>query len=518
MSRKIYDYNKCYEIAQQCSCSSDMRKLNCSAYNVARKNNWIEDYTWFIRKLHKPYTREEIYEIAKKYNCSSEFQKGNGSAYGKARENGWIKDYTWFIVKNRLPYTYDECFEIAKKFKSRVELAKNNVGAYQAALKHGWLDDYVWFTLLQRPNNFWSKERVTEESKLYKNRSEFALANGSAYSKARVNGWLDEFVWLKDERIDISSGKIDCVYAYEFRNFHSVYVGRTLLKRLKARHYEHIFTESDAVYLFAKEKNIPIPDIKILEKGLTISEGVLKEEYYLKYYQTNGWNILNRAKTGSIGKIGCVKWSEKSCFKEARKYKSRGEFADNSASAYDVARKNGWLDNYVWFVEKQKPRGYWDNYDNCYNAALTCRTKSIFINKYNSAYVHAKKNGWIKDYVWFNKKRQAHNKKWDYNTCFEEAKKYLTRKDFGTKARGAYKVALKNGWIETFDWFEDSLLVLSRAIKKSKKLKWTYDVCKHIASESKGRYDFRKKSNGAYCASWKNKWLDDFFPTSQHLE
>ena len=511
MSRLIYDYDKCYEIARQCTCTSDMQKLNGSAYNAARKNNWIKDYHWFVRKQHKPYTREEVFEIARHYTCSSDFQRGNGSAYGKARENDWIKDYTWFTTKQHAPYTYEECFQIAQNYSSRLELARGNVGVYQAALNHGWLDDYTWFESKQNPYNYWTKERVAEESKKYKNRGEFHDNCGTAYSKARVNGWLDEFTWLKDDRIDFSNDKIDCVYAYEFTDLKSVYIGRTLMRRLHERDYEHIFTESDAVYLFAQDKHAPIPQIKVLEDNLTLKEGAEKEGYYVDYYRKNGWHILNRAKTGGIGLLFKNKWSRRTCQEEAHKYKTRGEFAKLSPGAYEVARSNGWLDSYTWFEEKQKPGGYWDNYDNCYRAALGCRTKTEFIQKFNAAYVKARKNGWLQDYSWLNITRTAHNKKWDYNTVLEEAKKYRTKKQFGTKARGVYKVALKNGWMGLFDWFEETHIVHRRACLARKK-KWTYDACKQLASESKGRQDFRRKSAGAYNAAWTNKWLDDFFP------
>ena len=514
MSKKIYDYNKCYEIARQCSSPTEMKNLNGTAYNVALKHKWIADYNWFVRKQHNPYTYDEVFEIAKNYTCSSEFQKGNGSAYGKARAKGWIKDYTWFTIKHHSPYTYEQCYDVAKSFKSRIELAKGNVGVYQSALKHGWLDDYTWFESPQNPYNYWTKDRVAEESKQYKSRGEFAQLNGTAYHKARVNGWLDEFTWLKDERIDFSNDKIDCVYAYEFEEYNSVYVGRTLVKRLKDRHYEHLFTESDAVYLFAKAKNISTPDIKVLESGLTVSEGVEKEGFYLERYKNDGWNILNRVKTGSIGKIGSMKWSKETCLEEASKYKTRGDFAVMSSGAYEVARQNGWLNYYTWFEEKQKPVGYWDSYENCYNAAIECKNKTEFAHRFNRAYVISKKNEWIKDYTWLNKKRQAHNKKWDYITCFDEARKYRSKKEFSTNAHGAYKVALKNGWISTYDWFEDTHSVLSEALKNSwsERKKWTYDECKRIASLSKGRTDFQRKSPGAYNASWENKWLDDFFP------
>ena len=390
---------------------------------------------------------------------------------------------------------------------------RGNVGAYQAALNHGWLDDYTWFQSPQKPYNYWTKARCAEESKKYKTRGEFHDKCGTAYGKARTNGWLDEFTWLKDERLDFHNDKIDCVYAYEFIELKSVYIGRTLMRRAKTRDKEHLFVDNDAVYLFAKENNIRVPSMKILENGLTLKEGKKKEGYYVEKYRNEGWTILNRTKTGSLGNIFVVKWTKKTCYNEAMKYKTRGDFAKFNGSAYDVARRNGWLNDYTWFEEMQKPSGYWEDYDNCYNAAKECKTKTEFIKKYSAAWVQARKRGWQNDYVWFNEvEKIAWNKKWNYDTVLEEAKKYKTRKEFGTKAHGAYKVAVKNGWLDSYDWFENTHEVLSRAIKASKKIKWTYDVCREIALKTKSRHEFRQKSNGAYIASWQKGWLDDFFP------
>lgn len=513
MSKKLYDYDACYKIAKQCSCSSDMQKKNGSAYNVARKFNWIRDYTWFVRKQHTPYTYEEVYRIAKNYTCSSDFQKGNGSAYGKARANGWIKDYTWFTVKQHSPYTYEQCYATARNYKSRVKLARGNVGVYQAALNHGWLDDYTWFDSGQKPYNYWTKERVIAESKKYKNRGEFHDNNGTAYSKARTNGWLDEFTWLKDDRIDFSKDKIDCVYAYEFVDLKAVYVGRTLVRRVEERDKEHLFTDTDAVCLFAKENNIPVPDMIILESDLTLADGIKKEGEYLEDYRKKGWRILNRAKTGGIGLIARNKWSKNTCYQEALKYKTRGAFAKKSSRAYEVARQNGWLDNYSWFDEKQKPTGYWNDYTTCSNAALECKSRAEFIKKYPAGYRNAKTNGWLNDYTWL-----SHRKRWNYTSVLEEAHKHHTKKALKDNAPGAYRAALQNGWLDMFDWFEDTHSVLSKAVKASKKPKWTYEKCRQIASQSNGRDDFRKKASGAYSAAWKNKWLDDFFPKKAQKE
>ena len=45
-----------------------------------------------------------------------------------------------------------------------------------------------------------------------------------------------------------------------------------------------------------------------------------------------------------------------------------------------------------------------------------------------------------------------YNRKWYYDSVKEEASKYKSRNEFAKGKRGAYNVALKNGWLDDFDW------------------------------------------------------------------
>ena len=74
-----------------------------------------------------------------------------------------------------------------------------------------------------------------------------------------------------------------------------------------------------------------------------------------------------------------------------------------------------------------KPRGYW-NYENCYNEAKKYKSRGEFVKNCPSAYNSAWKNNWLNDYTWFSESASA--KKWDYETCLEESKKYKTRSYF----------------------------------------------------------------------------------------
>jgi len=45
---------------------------------------------------------------------------------------------------------------------------------------------------VNKPNNYWTKERCHEESLKYKTRSEFYRNSISAYSRSYRSKWLDE--------------------------------------------------------------------------------------------------------------------------------------------------------------------------------------------------------------------------------------------------------------------------------------------------------------------------------------
>ena len=82
-------------------------------------------------------------EESKKYNTRNEFQKGNGSAYNVARKNGWIEEYTWLgESKTSKKWNYETCMEESKKYNTRNEFCKGNGSAYEVARKNGWLDDF----------------------------------------------------------------------------------------------------------------------------------------------------------------------------------------------------------------------------------------------------------------------------------------------------------------------------------------------------------------------------------------
>lgn len=142
--------------------------------------------------------------------------------------------------------------------------------------------------------------------------------------------------------------------------------------------------------------------------------------------------------------MGNIKWNYESCFEEAKKYKKRSVFQKESSGAYQVALKNGWLDDYTWLPKvKDLTR------ETCYEEAKKYKSRSEFYKKSCSAYNVALKNGWIDDYTWFKKVNN-----WTKESCYEEAKKYASRLEFQKVNCSAYTKAYRNGWLDDYTWFE----------------------------------------------------------------
>jgi hypothetical protein len=472
--------------------------------------------------------------------------QGHGCSFCADIENG----------KKKRKWTYDTCYKEARKYKTRTEFQRGSSGAYIYARKNGYLSKFDWFDEIKKPNGYWTKERCEEESRKYQSKKEFIKGCSAAHHAAVVNGWLDDFTWLADKRFDIIKGKVDSVYVYIFEETKTAYVGRTLIRRQKKRDKEHIFNiEADNVARYAKKIHVPVPPMIIIETNLTLEEGQDREDYWRKWYEQQGYTMLNRLATGvgkgSLGGISHGKWNRRTCREEALKYKSSSEFEAKSSSAYAAALRNGWLKEYSWFAvlkndwdkdscyneakkfksrgefaagckgaykkaletgwiedytwlrsRQSKPAGYWDNYEHCYEEAKKYKNRRAFLKGCSGAYTKALKNGWLADYSWFKEMKKP-NGYWNQKTCFEEAKKYSSKKEFKQHANGAYQFAYKEGWLDDYTWFKPLTDY------------WTYEACKTEAAKYERRGQFKAGSKGAYTKSRINGWLNDFFPPAK---
>ena len=167
-----------------------------------------------------------------------------------------------------------------------------------------------------------------------------------------------------------------------------------------------------------------------------------------------------------------------------------------------MALKKGWIDDYTWFKEGKevgadKRRKY--DYHTCYEEAKKYNTIADFEKGSKGACNAARKNGWMKDYSWFT---LLWEEKWNKGTCYEEAKKYTKYEDFRVNSGSAYSVACKNGWIDDYDWLER---------KRIRRGTWqNYENCFEEAKKYKTMTDFMRKSSGAYASALEKGWTKDY--------
>lgn len=144
-----------------------------------------------MAKKRKPsgyWTKERCWEESKKYNSRSEFNNKATSAYQMALRNKWLDEicsHMEEIIKPSGFWTKKRCQSEADKYITRREFKENSL-AYVRAQRNGWLDEICSpMEVIKRVNNFWTKERCSEEAKKCKSRSEFKKEAGGVYQTAK---------------------------------------------------------------------------------------------------------------------------------------------------------------------------------------------------------------------------------------------------------------------------------------------------------------------------------------------
>lgn len=154
--------------------------------------------------------------------------------------------------------------------------------------------------------------------------------------------------------------------------------------------------------------------------------------------------------------------------------------------------------------KEKRPIGYW-TLEKCKEAALQYTTKTMFAINDASAYNRAVKKKWIEDICSHMTGNYTERGFWTYDRYKEEALKYSTRHEFFSKSQCAYKTARKENKLD------EVCAHMKRGIP-IRKIKWTYEKCKDLASVCKNGREMKMKEAGAETASRRNNWLGEFFP------
>lgn len=333
--------------------------------------------------------------IASTCSSISEFHKTDHCAYEKSLKMGWLDE--WFGRLVHKPYTQADCYEIAKQCSSRSEFKHKSYSAWKTAKRHGWIETYNWFRTtaeIRKDIKVFTDNDVIESARKYTHLSIFRQNEPSRYTMASRRGLLSKMRWLK-RNVEVMNRKcLDCVYAYEFSDYNTVYVGRTVEPhRRNLAHHK----PNDSVAQFAMQTNTAIPQMKILHDGITYKEGALIEALEMDNYKNNGWKLLNKAPAGSIGGLGARKLNKTYCISIASKYTTLSDLICNNGSVYNALRVNGWLNECKWLKYQKKPRGYWCNKAKAelLVEASKYQTRNEFMHRAKTVYEIVRRNGWM---------------------------------------------------------------------------------------------------------------------------
>jgi hypothetical protein len=342
-------------------------------------------------------------------------------------------------IEKHIKWSKEEVYKEASKYTTMSNFQISGGGAYASAKKNGWLDDIRKNFEIKKRN--WTQDEIQKIANNYLHRGEFCRENGAACKYAREKGWYEDIV----KHMEPVGNKYNrAIYVFEFPD-KSVYVGLTgNVDRREKSHTEE--DENSAVRLHMLQLGKK-PKMKIVSDGyINFKDAQNMEGCVVEKYRNEGWRILNRTKTGSLGSCTRV-WTLDMLKDLAKKYKNRTEFLTKEPNAYAAIARNGWLDDVFKDMKRLiNPNNTW-TYEVVAKEASKYNKKSDFAKGSPLAYNAARSKGWFEE---LTKNYTGGFTKWTYDLLKKEAKKYKTRKEFATNAASAYNASKRQNVLDDF--------------------------------------------------------------------
>lgn len=430
-NRKIqnekWTFEKCLELARGCKYAIELKDKSNGAYNAARKNGWLKDYSWF-KNPHIGYkgnngiwTESECREEALKYTIKRDFNEANPSAYESARYHGWLRDYTWLRDGRGSGITRSTGYKSLKNNHSHPK---------------------------------YTDEQIIEAAKKYTKKVDFLHNDNALYHAALHRGLMSQFTWLRSSAHLFDS--INFVYRYYFKDQNAVYVGRTI--NPKDRDFEHHRDrgdESSTVLKFAQEKGVEIPPMEILAENLSGIDSQRVEDEYVRKYRTGGMRVLNIGATGvGRGSMGMKKRNSKKKFREvALRYTELATFRKEQPRFYEAGYKYGWLEECSWLERKVRKSSVFSK-EYCLEIAKSCASRKEVFERDSTVYSKMVKNGWFAECDWLASQHDG-RRTLSHNYCLKIAKKYSSLTLLQKEQAPVLKKLYKTGWVDECTWFPD---------------------------------------------------------------
>ena len=303
--------------------------------------------------------------------------------------------------------------ERIKTCKTQRELRDKYPSTYRFS-KYHHIPEFVALPTGDSQRKVYTFDEVYTAAKKYKTKADFHANDLALYFCALRRGWMEHFDWL-------SSGNhlydhINYVYRYYFPLFNAIYVGRTINPEIRdIEHRRNRGKCSSAVFQFAKKKNIRIPEMELLESGLSGEESQIKEDEYVALYREEGYQVLNKGGTGiGIGSMGGKKkHSRKQVIEIAKQYKWLSDFKKEHHNLYVAASRYGWISDLGFLKRKQREHSLFSK-QYCIGVAKLFNSRKELSQKDSSVYDTMLRKGWLEECPWLVSSHQGYS--WSSST------------------------------------------------------------------------------------------------------
>ena len=386
--RKWNEYTLTQEAAKY-QTKSEFRDKSSWAVSVAQELGIYDKITSHMDR-RGGWTKEEVKLEASKYRRRVDFKRGNNKLWQFASNQSYYDEICSHMVrvgnlKKRLVYLYifpnntiyvglTDDFEDRNvghqisgsvfnhqnetKETPEIKLLTNYIDAEEARkLERKLIQEYKdngWKVLnrtkggeLGGMEEFWTKEKVMELSLKYKYKWEFGQNHPVPYNKAHKENWDEVFVHMEglltdwDEEKIISTAKESGLNSItEFAKKYSGAYGAA--ERLGIKQKLRDLFEWKGGKKWTKDEIW-----EIAQKYKFRSDFGNEHPTEYSYANEKGWGI--EITSHMDWKLKGKKWTKEEVHEEAKKYKTRSEFARSSDTkgtnkAYQSASHNGWLD------------------------------------------------------------------------------------------------------------------------------------------------------------------------------
>ena len=182
----------------------------------------------------------------------------------------------------------------------------------------------------KKPRNF-TRDEVIEEMQRHQYRKDFQRARSGMYN------WV-----LRNEKTLLNMYKPKAnsmkrgIYVYEFTDGRA-YVGLTY--SFEIRNHDHKSDPTSPVFIHIKRTG-ESPDMKVLERDLDTEQAKQREAYWVEWYRSQGWMMLNKAKAGALGTHTKIMYSQQQIDEAVAQCETLKEFKQRFKSIALYCQRN----------------------------------------------------------------------------------------------------------------------------------------------------------------------------------